>query len=187
MSRVIALCRRFQEERDVFLSGQVVGRVKGLRLGGHGRRITQFLGGLVAALAVGAPAALADPCKAIPDNGPLPAYLTPPGQGFLGRVVYIGDGDSLCVEVGGPTLPFGSDRGANWVEVRLADFNAPELAGAGGREARDALARIAKGRRVACVAGRRTYDRIAAWCFIKRVSLGDLMRRAGVREGGRGR
>jgi hypothetical protein len=65
-----------------------------------------------------ATAAKADPCKAIPDRGRMPSYLHR-GAHFSGPVVYIGDGDSLCVAVGqGP---------ANWVEIRLEDFYAPEL------------------------------------------------------------
>lgn len=142
-----------------------------------------------AALAFGAailatPAA-ADPCRFIPDRGPMPSQLAP-GRTFSGPVVYVGDGDSLCVDVGSD-FPGLENRGDQWAEVRLADFYAPELAEPGGPEARDALARIAKGRRVECVAGRRTYDRVAAACSFRGVSLGDLMRRAGIREGGRGR
>lgn len=122
--------------------------------------------------------ARADPCRLIPDRGPMPPQLAP-GRRFSGPVTHVGDGDSLCVALG--------PSGDQWAEVRLADFYAPELAEPRGPEARDALARIAKGRRVECVAGRRTYDRVAASCTLRGVSLGDLMRRAGIREGGRGR
>ncbi len=122
--------------------------------------------------------ALADPCNAIPDRGPMPAYLTP-GKAFSGPVVYIGDGDSLCVAVG----PMRGD----WVEVRLADFYAPELSAPGGREAKVALERIAKGRRVDCVAQHRSYDRVVAVCTIQGVSLERPMRAAGIRQGGNGR
>jgi micrococcal nuclease len=122
-------------------------------------------------------AALADPCKAIPDRGPMPAYLTP-GRAFSGPVVYIGDGDSLCVAVG-PTQ-------GDWVEVRLADFYAPELAAPGGRQAKAALERIAMGRRVECVAQHRSYDRVVSRCTLGGVSLGDRMRAAGASEGGNG-
>jgi endonuclease YncB( thermonuclease family) len=38
-----------------------------------------------------------------------------------------------------------------------------------------------------CVAGRRSYDRVVARCTVGGQSIGHLMRRAGVREGGRGR
>ncbi|MCC6581032.1 MAG: hypothetical protein IT440_11380 [Phycisphaeraceae bacterium] len=39
-----------------------------------------------------ATAAKADPCKAIPDRGPMPSYLHRGAQ-FSGPVVYVGDGD----------------------------------------------------------------------------------------------
>jgi micrococcal nuclease len=121
--------------------------------------------------------ASADPCKAIPDSGPVPAFLRPGAQ-FSGPVVYVGDGDGLCVAVGeGP--------GA-WVEVRLADFYAAEQGTSGGELARVTLIRIAKGRRVECVAGRRSYDRVVALCRLDGVSIGDRMRAAGLTEGGRG-
>lgn len=131
------------------------------------------------ALALIALPALADPCKAIPDRGPTPAHLRP-GSTFSGFVVYVGDGDSLCVAVPPPADPRG------WVEVRLADFYAPELSEAGGLEARATLITMADGARVTCKAGRRTYDRIAAVCTLGGVSLGKLLRAAGVREGGQG-
>lgn len=75
----------------------------------------------------------------------------------------------------------------DWIEVRLADFYAPELSEPGGREAKAALERIAQGRPIVCVAGRRTYDRVVGSCRINERDLGDLMRRAGVSEGGNGR
>ena len=75
----------------------------------------------------------------------------------------------------------------SWVEVRLADFYAPELAEPGGREAKGALERIARGRRVECVADHRSYDRVVAVCSVQGVSLGDMMRLAGVVEVGNGR
>lgn len=123
-------------------------------------------------------AAQADPCKAIPDRGPMPPYLAP-GSTFSGPVVYVGDGDGLCVAVG--------PGQAAWVEVRLGDFYAPELHAPGGEAAKAALTRIAMGRRTVCVADHRTHDRVAAVCRINGQSIGDLMRRAGVREGGNGR
>ncbi len=131
-----------------------------------------------AALLLAATPALADPCKAIPDRGPLPNYLRP-GATFSGRVTYIGDGDSLCVAMGN-TPP-------DWVEVRLADFYAPELHEPGGAGARAALARLVEGRQVTCVAQHQTYDRVAASCRMNGRSVGDLMRAAGIREGGNGR
>lgn len=114
-----------------------------------------------------ASAALADPCEA-----PLPRR----GEFFSGPVRYVGDGDSLCVA--GP---------AGLIEVRVADFYAPELHEPGGREAKAVLSRIAMGQRVTCHAGKRSYDRVVAVCVLSGLSLGDRMRRAGVKEGGRGR
>ena len=125
-----------------------------------------------------ATAAMADPCKAIPDRGPVPQYLQP-GARFYGPVVYVGDGDSLCVGVG--------PHPHAWVEVRLADFYAPELHAPGGEAAKAILARLAMGKFAVCVAYHRTYDRIAAVCRIDGHSLGDMMRAARVDEGGRGR
>lgn len=121
--------------------------------------------GLVVACTAAATSAEADPCEA-----PLPRQ----GTTFAGPVTYIGDGDSLCI-----TTPAGQ------IEVRLADFNAPELQEPGGREARETLRRLVMGRRAVCRAGRRSYDRVVARCEVGGTSIGDLMRRAGVREGGR--
>ena len=120
---------------------------------------------------------VADPCQAIPDRGPMPAHLKP-GLKFSGPVSYVGDGDSLCIALG----PSSSD----WVEIRVADFYAPELHAHGGAEAKAALVRITQGKRATCVAGRRSYDRVVADCSIDGRSIGDLMRDQGVREGGSG-
>lgn len=127
-------------------------------------------------LPVLAPPAIAhaDPCEGrLPDRA---------GQSFAGQVRYIGDGDGLCV----------GDRAdpATWVEVRLADFDAPELNASGGRAARDQLRRLVLGRRVDCVATRGrsgrviVHDRVIATCWSNGRRVGDLMRAAGVREGG---
>lgn len=125
-----------------------------------------------------ASAALADPCKAVPDRGPMPGYLSP-GSTFSGPVVYVGDGDSMCVAVGeGPK---------NWVEVRVADFYAPELHAPGGAEAKATLERITRGKHAVCKAEHRSHDRVVAACRIGRRAVGDLMRSAGVAEGGNGR
>jgi micrococcal nuclease len=114
--------------------------------------------------------AAADPCE-----GPLPA----PGTSFSGQVRYVGDGDSLCVgSASDPRL---------WIEVRIADFYAPELHAPGGGQAKAELERLALGRTVQCRAGHRSYDRVVARCTLDGRSLGELMRRAGVREGGNGR
>jgi len=119
----------------------------------------------------------ADPCEAIPDRGPLPAMLNF-GSTFSGPVSYVIDGDSLCVAVG--------EGHANWVEVRLADFYAPESGSPQGPAAKAALERIALGQTAVCVANLRTYDRIAARCRVGGRPIGDLMRSAGISEGGNG-
>lgn len=133
---------------------------------------------VVVALCVCATEARADPCDAIPERGPLPTYLTS-GSSFAGPVVYVGDGDSLCVAVG--------DGPRSWVEVRLADFYAPELQGPGGAEAKRALERIAMGKRATCIAYQRSYDRIVASCTVGGRSVGERMTMEGIREGGNGR
>lgn len=136
-----------------------------------------------AALAIlGATAALADPCNAIPDHGTARVEFRAPRH-FSGPVTYVGDGDSLCV-----AATVGRERDPNtWIEVRVSDFYAPELSAPGGAAAKAALVRIAMGRRVECLADHQSYDRLVAFCKIGADSLGDLMRGAGVREGGRGR
>ncbi|MFM8753737.1 MAG: thermonuclease family protein, partial [Phenylobacterium sp.] len=104
------------------------------------------------ALLLSGGAALADPCDAVPQKGALPKPLAR-GERFSGPVVHVADGDSLCVAVG-------PRRGIDWVEVRLADFHAPELKEPGGREARDTLKRLTNGRRVDCVSRGRTWARV---------------------------
>lgn len=117
----------------------------------------------------------ADPCTA-----ELPRSA---GAEFAGVVRYVGDGDSLCV---GPR----SGGGDTWIEVRLADFDAVELNAPGGRAARAALVRIAMGQPIECVATRGrsgrviSYDRVIARCRIGGRPLGELLRAAGVAEGG---
>lgn len=123
------------------------------------------LAGLLVALAG---TARADPCEA-----PLPK----PGATFAGVVRYVGDGDSLCVGLG-------SDP-STWVEVRVADFFAPELNERGGQAAKAALSRAAMGKRAVCIAQKRSYDRVVATCRIEGRSLAGLMRSSGVQEGGR--
>jgi len=127
-------------------------------------------------LLCGAVQAKSDPCKAIPDSGPMPTFLYK-GHSFSGPVVQVLDGDSLCVAVGkGPQ---------NWVEVRLSDFYAPESHEPGGPVAKAALGRIALGKVATCVSKNRTYDRIAARCTIAGRTLGELMTAAGIAQGGR--
>jgi endonuclease YncB( thermonuclease family) len=101
--------------------------------------------------------AAADPCKAVPDKGAVPSHLSP-GKRFSGTVRYIVDGDGLCV--GRSSDP------AGWVEVRLADFRAPELREPSGEGAKQSLRMLVFGRQVDCVAGRRSYDRIVARCTL---------------------
>ncbi|WGU41396.1 nuclease [Phenylobacterium sp. NIBR 498073] len=126
--------------------------------------------GVVLAMALSVPhLAHADPCTA-----PLPSA----GTVFSGAVRYVGDGDSLCV--GSSADP------GTWIEVRLSDFYAPELAAPGGHEAKNALSDLAEGRKVSCRAGKRSYDRVVAQCSLNGADLGDLLRRRGVIEGGNG-
>lgn len=132
----------------------------------RGAVLLTFAAGLAVALTPGE--ARADPCE-----GRLPRQ----GEVFSGVVRYVGDGDSLCV---GP-----ADRPDHWIEVRLADFNAPELNERGGREAKRLLEDLAMGRPLVCRAGRRSYDRVVAACTLDRRPLGDLLRARGGREGGR--
>ena len=118
--------------------------------------------------------ARADPCE-----GRLP---TRAGETFAGTVRYVGDGDSLCV---GRT----SDPN-EWIEVRLADFDAPELRERDGRRSRDILTRLTRGRQVSCTATRGrsgrvvSYDRVIATCRLGRQRLGDLLRAQRAPEGG---
>lgn len=113
---------------------------------------------------------LADPCE-----GPLP----PRGTSFSGIVRYVGDGDGLCI---GP-----ANRPGRWIEVRLADFYAPELHERGGREAKRRLQRIVLGKTLVCRAGQHSYDRVVAACTLGGRPLGTVLRSAGGVEGGRGK
>lgn len=82
-------------------------------------------------------------------------YLSP-GSRFSGLVVYIANGDSLCVEV--------SPGPAAWGEVRLADFYAPVLSEPGGSAPKAAMKRIAWHRPVICTVDHQSYDRVVARC-----------------------
>jgi len=116
----------------------------------------------------------ADPCEA-----PLPSQA---GVRFSGFVRYVGDGDGLCV---GKTA-----NPKEWIEVRLADFDAPELHKPGGPAAKAALEHVALQRAVVCTTERGrggrviSFDRVIARCWIGPKSIGDLLRRAGIAEGG---
>lgn len=119
--------------------------------------------------------AAADPCE-----GRLPSRA---GETFSGVVRYVGDGDGLCI---GP-----STDPSTWIEVRLSDFDAPELNQTGGRAARERLSGLVRGRVLDCVAvqGRSgrviTYDRVIAACRLNGRAVGDLLRASGGQEGGR--
>jgi micrococcal nuclease len=119
----------------------------------------------------------ADPCEAIRQSGPLPAWVEP-GAAFAGRVRHVIDGDSLCVG--------SSPNPVVWVEVRLAGFYAAELRDPGGSEAKAMLHRAAFGREVRCTVttrGRvRSYDRVVASCRVRGRDLADQMREQGVVE-----
>lgn len=134
-----------------------------------------------------ATAAHADPCEAIVERGPKPTYLQL-GRPFTGPVVYIADGDGLCVAA----IRGRENDPSTWVEVRLADIFAPELHEAGGREAKAILANLVSDRRITCtpVRSRRggiySYDRVVATCTLAGRSLADGLRRAGLAEGGNG-
>ena len=51
----------------------------------------------------------------------------------------------------------------------------------------DLAVQVAFGKRAVCTAQHRSYDRVVATCRIGGVSIGDLMRGAGIQEGGNGR
>lgn len=118
--------------------------------------------------------ARADPCE-----GRLPTLH---GETFAGTVRYVGDGDSLCV--GRTSNP------NDWIEVRLADFDAPELREGDGRRSRDILTGLTRGRQVNCTATRGrsgrvvSHDRVIATCRLGRQRLGDLLRAQRAPEGG---
>ncbi|WP_202187941.1 MULTISPECIES: thermonuclease family protein [Pseudomonadota] len=101
------------------------------------------------------------------------------GTTFSGVVRYVGDGDGLCV---GP-----ANRPDRWIEIRLADFYAPELHEPGGVSAKRRLERLVMGQTLVCRAGRMSYDRVVASCMLAGRPLGLLLRSDGGVEGGRGR
>lgn len=112
--------------------------------------------------------------KAVPCEGSLPAR----GTVVSGPVRYVVDGDGLCMGT--------SPDPQTWVEVRLADFYAPELHAAGGAAAKATLERLVRGEYLVCLAGRKSYDRVVASCTVRGRDLGDRLRAAGVVEGGEG-
>ena len=142
---------------------------------------TLRLYGLVGAFAVFIPSvALADPCKAIPDRGPKPAWIKP-GAKFSGVVRYIVDGDGFCV---------GGRDSASWIEVRMVDFDAPELREPKGPFAKAKLSDLILGREVRCTvrpgrSGRvTTHDRVLASCRLGWRSIASHLKAAGVTQGG---
>lgn len=119
------------------------------------------------------------PARADPCEGRLPSR---PGQQFSGLVRYVGDGDGFCV---------GNSADPNtWIEVRLADFNAPELHSPEGGRAKRLLERVAFGRNTRCEARRGrggrviSHDRVIAVCRVDGRSVGDLLRELNAPEGG---
>jgi len=142
--------------------------VGALRLGHH----------LLAAFALimfsWATAARADPCE-----GQLPSSH---GQKFEGVVRYVGDGDSLCVGQ--------SPDPQTWIEVRLADFDAPELHTPQGPRAKSLLEQVAFGHIARCEARRGrsgrviSHDRVIAVCRVDGRSIGDLLKERHAPEGG---
>lgn len=130
-------------------------------------------------LAVLIVATLATPALADPCEGALPRTE---GTTFSESVRYVGDGDSFC---------FGqTDNPSEWIEVRLADFDAPDLNADGGKAAKDMLVEVAFGQTTSCVAERGrsgrvvSYDRVIACCKIGDVFIGEALRKAGGQEGG---
>ncbi len=129
---------------------------------------------ILAALVAIPTMAKADPCE-----GRLPSR---PGQTFSGIVRYVGDGDSLCV---------GTTADPNeWIEVRMADFDAPELNEPNGRRSRQILIDLSRGRSVICTAQRgrsgrvTSHDRVIATCRLGGQRLGDLLRARRAPTGG---
>ncbi|CAM5615188.1 thermonuclease family protein [Hyphomicrobium sp. 2TAF46] len=137
-------------------------------------RVLMIVACVLAAGAAATPAA-ADPCTA-----PVP---TRAGHSFSGQVRYVGDGDGLCVG--------DSPDPTTWIEVRLADFDAPELHAPIGARAKAALEDVALGRGAFCTAVRgrngrvQVYDRVIAVCQISGRSIGTLLRQIGAPQGGR--
>lgn len=130
--------------------------------------------GSLAFFALAPTIAYADPCTA-----ELPRRA---GETFSGTVRYVGDGDSLCIGA--------SDDPATWIEVRLGDFDAPELRSQDGARSKQFLEQVAFGRQASCRAMRGrsgrviVYDRVIAVCRVGGRSVGDLLREAGAPMGG---
>lgn len=91
-------------------------------------------------------------------------------------MAWILDGDSLCV----------GQADGQMIEVRLADFSAPEFTDPGGLDAMDRLIGLTLMRHVTCTALAWSYDRTVARCRLNGWPLGTALRAAGGVEGGRG-
>lgn len=129
------------------------------------------------ALGLGVAQAQADPCEA-----PVRGFKA--GDQIKGLVWYSGDGDSLCVGPG--------PNPSTWIEIREADWFAPELNEPGGRKAKRVMDRLV-GRHAVCTVRRgqngrtSSFDRVIAACRVDGVPIGATMRAAGIQPGGRGR
>ncbi len=79
---------------------------------------------------------------------------------------------------------------SQWLEIRTADWNAPELNTREGRQAKAVMDQLV-GRRAVCTVqrgrtGRLTsYDRLIASCRVEGRSIGETMTNHGIAPGGR--
>lgn len=126
-------------------------------------------------IVVSAENAFADPCE-----GELPSVA---GVVFSGTVRHVIDGDGWCVGQSGDP--------STWIEVRSSDFDAAELRTAEGRRGKAIAERVLLGRQMRCRSstGRDghtvvTYDRVLAVCSVDGRRVADVLRDAGVPEGG---
>ena len=100
---------------------------------------------------------------------------------FEGVVVRVVDGDTLVLRA----------ASCSALHVRLANLDAPELKEPGGLIAATALIRLAHLKQASCIVSRgrsgnyRSYGRAMAKCAVDGRDLGDSLRAAGVKEGGR--
>lgn len=94
----------------------------------------------------------------------------------------------MCAKIAPPPISrWRAGRLDRWIEIRLADFYAPELLERGGEVAKRRLVRAAMGKILVCRSGRRSYDRVVAACMLAARPLRDVLRQAGGIENGRGR
>ena len=135
---------------------------------------------LVAALLVAASAALAAPdAFADPCTAKLPSKE---GATFTGKVRHIVDGDGFCVGI--------SSDPKTWIEVRMADFNGPELSTPEGKRGKAILASKIAGKEVSCTTAKgrngktTTYDRVLARCKLGSDAISGILRAAKDPQGG---